>query len=255
MRLKIKFKSDTVIVLPIDYNYYIQSMIYKNISDEQFADFLHNKGYSYETRTFKMFTFSRLEGNSRLNKVTKEISFIDKEMTLIISSANDKMIEYLSCSFMLNDTCYLKGNNLKIDSVEILKEAITDNVIEVTTLTPVVVYSTLASRQTVYYSPEDYCFNNRIRENIIRKFSAFTGTPIEHLKDIDFQINVKKGRKIIKKVVKYKNFIIIGYLSTFVLRGESNILQFAYDCGIGDKSSLGFGLLQIQKGDCNDWIA
>ena len=59
IHIDIKLTTDNdEIVLPIHYNYIVQSAIYNSISDE-LADFLHNTGYSTEKRTFKLFLFHR----------------------------------------------------------------------------------------------------------------------------------------------------------------------------------------------------
>jgi len=53
-------ESDKV-VLPIQYNHMVQTMIYR-LLDEELADFLHEEGFQNKNRTFKMFTFSRING-------------------------------------------------------------------------------------------------------------------------------------------------------------------------------------------------
>ncbi|MEA1913641.1 MAG: hypothetical protein U9N06_07465 [candidate division WOR-3 bacterium] len=62
MRIRIQFLPvDENVEIPVNYNYLVQSFIYHNIS-EKLSVFLHNKGYKYGKRLFKMFTFSRLLG-------------------------------------------------------------------------------------------------------------------------------------------------------------------------------------------------
>ena len=57
MKLKIELFSDKPVVFPRGYNEYLQAMIYNNIDKEQ-AQWLHDKGYAYEKRSFKLFVFS-----------------------------------------------------------------------------------------------------------------------------------------------------------------------------------------------------
>ncbi|MDI6840561.1 MAG: hypothetical protein QMD71_06925 [bacterium] len=75
MRITIILETeDRALSLPIHYNHIIQGFIYDNIS-KKLAKFLHQKGYIYGKRAFKLFTFSRLYGRFRLNKGTNTIYF------------------------------------------------------------------------------------------------------------------------------------------------------------------------------------
>jgi len=62
LRQKIIFSPEDsrTLTLPIHYNHMVQAMIYNSLDDD-IADFLHDKGFVYEKRTFKMFAFSRSE--------------------------------------------------------------------------------------------------------------------------------------------------------------------------------------------------
>ena len=58
MRLEIELGFDDKLVLPIHYNNIVQGFIYNNIEDEIFKTFLHEEGFQYGKRSFKLFTFS-----------------------------------------------------------------------------------------------------------------------------------------------------------------------------------------------------
>uniref|UniRef100_A0A7V0Z6C6 Uncharacterized protein n=1 Tax=candidate division WOR-3 bacterium TaxID=2052148 RepID=A0A7V0Z6C6_UNCW3 len=63
MKIKITIEplKDKKILLPRHYNYLIQGFIYKNLQ-RQIAEKVHNEGFIYEKRGFRLFTFSRLFG-------------------------------------------------------------------------------------------------------------------------------------------------------------------------------------------------
>jgi CRISPR-associated endoribonuclease Cas6 len=65
MRIKLKFYSEGPLVIPVQYNHAVQSLIYNNISEE-LAEFLHEWGFVLNGQRFKLFTFSRLEGRFRI---------------------------------------------------------------------------------------------------------------------------------------------------------------------------------------------
>ena len=60
MRIRLTFYSDRNIILPVHYNYVLQSFIYKNIIDPNLSEFIHNNAYSYNKRKFKLFVFSKI---------------------------------------------------------------------------------------------------------------------------------------------------------------------------------------------------
>lgn len=74
MRAEIHFKLKEPASIPIQYNHLIQAIIYSWIGDKKFKDFIHNNGYKFKERAYKLFTFSKINGrfhdktNRRTNK-------------------------------------------------------------------------------------------------------------------------------------------------------------------------------------------
>ena len=49
--------------MPLNYHHIIQAIIYKKLEDNAGQNtFLHDRGYAYRVRTFKLFTFGLLQG-------------------------------------------------------------------------------------------------------------------------------------------------------------------------------------------------
>lgn len=249
MKIIIELASDCEIKMPLSYNYYVQSLVYNLISDKNYAEFLHNKGYNYGNRTFKLFTFSKLEGDFVLDRNTKTLNFTKKRMSLSITSPSEEFIKYVGETLLLKGEVHLHKNKLFVESVKFEDNHINTNNVKFYTKTPIVISSTLASGQTVFYSPLDYCFNERIKSNILKKYNAFYGTTLD---DIDLTINVI-GNKIKKKVVRYKKMIINGYMCELEFIGDAKILDFIYSASIGEKNSQGFGMLELKK-TIREWI-
>lgn len=243
MRIMIELASDSEIKMPLSYNYYIQSLIYNLISDKKYADFLHNKGYEYGNRTFRLFSFSRLEGDFILDKETKILNFTKKRMSLSITSPSEEFIKYVGETLLLKNELSLWKNTLSVESVKFENNHIEANNVKFYTKTPIVVSSTLASGQTIFYSPLDYCFQERIKSNILKKYNAFYGT---NLDDINVNIKVISSRPK-KKVVRYKKMIINGYMCELEFSGDTKILDFIYSASLGEKNSQGFGMLELKK--------
>ena len=67
MRIYITIKpTKNKITIPFHYQHIIQSIILSWIHDEKYSDFIHNVGYLYEKRNYKLYTFSKLFRKIRL---------------------------------------------------------------------------------------------------------------------------------------------------------------------------------------------
>jgi CRISPR-associated endoribonuclease Cas6 len=61
MRIEVILISQTPLRLPRSYNHIIQGVIYSNL-EPVLAKFLHQEGFNYGRRRFRLFTFSRILG-------------------------------------------------------------------------------------------------------------------------------------------------------------------------------------------------
>ena len=251
MRLLIELSSsdNNPITIPIHYNHLIQSAIYGAL-DNDFAGFLHDTGFEGGGRRFKLFTFSRLTGAYRFNAATGEITYTSP-VKLVVSSPVDKFCEFLVNGLLAKDSLRIGPATLRLLGVKVDRPLIMDEPsadvqkqIRVKTLSPVVVYSTLlrpeGSKYTCYFQPGEGDFSRLAKENLYKKHQALYGcTPPEG------EIQIKPLRQPKLQIVKYKGFVIKGYSGILSMRGPASLLQIAVDAGLGAKSSMGFGLLEM----------
>ena len=96
MEIGIRFRCSETI-LPMNYQYNIQSMTYKGLSeDSAYASFLHDSGYMFGSRQFRLFTFSRLSGYYQIRQgcliypeaVVLRVRSIDPRMIRLLCSAS-----------------------------------------------------------------------------------------------------------------------------------------------------------------------
>ncbi len=240
MRLKVVFDCNEDIVLPVDYNYYIQSFIYKNISNEM-ADFLHNKGYCASGRSFKLFSFSKLIGKCSFDRNNQRFRF-KPPVSLYISSPVDDFIKSFANHILINDLFIFKSH-IEVSGMDFQKDVI-DEEIHVITLSPVVVYSTLfdmqKKRHTCYFMPREPKYNSLIEENLKKKCIAF-GNELT-----DGKIEITPAGNIRQKILTYKGFTIKGCEGLLKLKGSSDMIRMALDAGLGSKNSQGFGCIRKQ---------
>jgi len=73
MRFKVGIEFDESLELPFNYNKILQGFIYRNIMDKDLARFIHDRGFSYEKRKYKMFTFQGYKVNFQLTQKRKKL--------------------------------------------------------------------------------------------------------------------------------------------------------------------------------------
>ncbi len=244
MRVKLEFETEKELIIPIHYNHLVQAFIYRNI-DRKLRDFLHNKGYIYGKRTFKLFTFSRIYGDYEIRD--KNIVFKNRFHFYLSSPVSDFLIQI--CDNLLKKKNLKLGNNkIWTHGVMVLPRPEFEENMKIKMLTPLTVYSTLYTpdkkKKTYFYSPWEEEFVTLVERNLINKFRAFKG---EEIKDFKFDIKPEKVSAESQKIIKYKNFVIKGWLGIYEISSLPEIIEFSYDTGLGSKNSQGFGMFEILK--------
>lgn len=245
MRIRLEFDSENDLVLPVQYNSIIQGFIYRNIKDENYSQFLHEEGYKYGKRKLKFFTFSRLEGKVKImgNKIR-----IKPPASLVISSPIENFIHDIAENIFRKDTLYLGNQKVTLRKLDIYSPTNLDSRVKIKMLSPVVMYSTVnngESKYTHYYSPWDSVFSYLARRNIEMKYEVITGFRPENAKFEIIPTGLKDERY--QKIVNFKGTVIKGWMGTYYLEGNPELIKLAYDTGLCSKNSEGFGCFEIIK--------
>ncbi len=244
MRLKLVFQnpSSPAITLPIHYNEILQAFFYRSLPGE-LAEFLHEIGFFYNNRKFKLFTFSKIF--SRKLKHTEKNIVFSSPITVYLSS----VINYLGTKWgenlIMNEDIKLGENKLQLQSIQVLKPPVISEKVIIKTLSPIAVYRTVEEngKKTQYYFPENLEFQKLIKENVRKKYHLITGKKLDN-----FIFEIKPAGKTRIVPLKYKNFFIKASEGTFQIHTRPEILKTIYDAGLGAKNSQGFGMIQILKG-------
>ena len=93
MRIKITCASSRGIILPINYNHHLTSLIYQTlkVSAPEYADFLHSAGYESDNRRFKLFTFSQLMSKRR--QICGDAIEFRSPLTWFVSSSQQAFVD------------------------------------------------------------------------------------------------------------------------------------------------------------------
>ncbi|WP_036226063.1 CRISPR-associated endoribonuclease Cas6 [Mesoaciditoga lauensis] len=237
MKVRLTFFSEKPILIPIAYNYIVQSMIY-NLVKNRFPD-LHDKGFPYRKRQFKLFSFSRLF--SKRFKIRDKMIEFQSPLFLFFSSPIKDLVEAMVNSMLKNQILRIGNNELFLTEISPIYENILNTTINVKTFSPITVYRTLFNGQTQFYSPQDPDFISLVKLNLFKKAN------ILNIEPKDFYIEPLDSGKEKLTVTFYKNFMIKGWSGKFRLTGDKKMLDLALSTGLGAKNSQGFGLIVLEE--------
>ena len=245
MRLLIELLSEKNFAVPVHYNYYIQSFLYSLISPK-LAQILHDYGFPVEKRKFKLFTFSRILGEYRIDKNKDNIMFTSP-FKLIISSAVREFIEEVAEELIHKESTQIYSQKVSLNSVELSDFSMDRDRLRIKMLSPVTIYSTLSKadgkKKTYYYTPFEKEFSSLISENARKKFKAFYER--EPNGEINLApLNVNNSNE---KIISYKGTVIKGWMGIYELSGNPELMKLAYDTGLGGKNSQGFGCFEVLR--------
>jgi CRISPR-associated endoribonuclease Cas6 len=241
MELRISSSKERI-VLPLDYNYHVQGFLYSSISPE-LASFLHDKGFEYEKRSFRMFTFSRLMGRYEIRNGT--ITFT-MPVRLVISSPLDRFVSELANTMLTSKGLKLCGEDIAVEEISVLERPEIKSSMRIRLVTPMVAYSTLTTpegrKKTYYYNPSEPEFTEQTDGNLRKKYEAFYGRAPRARK-----LSLRPLGRPDERIVRYRDNVIKGYAGTFLIDGNRRLLELAYDCGLGSKNSQGFGMFEVLR--------
>lgn len=237
MQLLLTFENTEIIDIPVNYNHLIQSAIFNLLAGEnaEYAEQLHNIAYGGRKR-YKFFTFGELKGKKHFHE--KKL-YYEGNIKLEIRGAYDEFINVLNAA--VSQAGYLSLGKHKLNVRDIAKSDfnISESLITVRTISPIIAKKQTEDNKSVFYSPQDVRFISRIRETFENKYEVFWGHKPDSSIDI---LPVNADRKV---VTQYKNTWLTAYHGIFQLYGEPEYLKFLYNVGLGVKTAQGFGMFEV----------
>lgn len=242
IRLHILFKSgERPLKIPYNYNYAINSMVYNKIPDKDLAAKLH------QSDNYKFFTFSELQIMKR--KTFKDhIVSENGEMGLYISSPNTEFIKNLVEGFLTNPQVNFLKKVMWVEKITLLKKPRIKKRMKFKTLSPIIARTLKEENGDLKQwdlNPADLKFYENLQKNLINKYVTFHG---EYKGDEYVKITPKPEsikRKRIRVPKEGAETYHRAYHMRFEIEADPKLIEFAYDCGLGEKNSMGFGMLTI----------
>jgi CRISPR-associated endoribonuclease Cas6 len=258
MRLRVCFRLDRPIVVPINHQHLMAGVVYRYLecADADYAEFLHNEGYAAseggeDRRRFKLFTFSPIRATRR--QANGSVLRLGPGMAeWLVSSPVEKFLTEYATGLLSFGEMRAGTATLPIVSVESLPTPATAETMRFTCLSPIVSSETTyegGARSTRYRFPDDPAFSESIRQNLLGKYAALYGRApaddrLSLTFDRDYLARQPHGGT---KLIEFKGIHIRGAFAPFTLTGSPELIRLGYECGFGEKNSSGFGMVLIDE--------
>jgi len=238
MRVKIVVEKLNNVPLSYDHLYFLSSMLYTRLSESNIK--LANETHSHTG--FKFYNFSQIipSGKFLMNKIGIDFS----SGYFILSSPDTEFIRSYTEGLLQKPEFNLGDAKFILRSVEILPaRSFNGESLRFKTLSPVYVKTKRElSGKLVEWDlyPKDGKFYANVQTNLLERFEEFYNKDPE---DTHFEITKVHWSK--PKRVKIKDNYRRCSLMEFDLSASPELVQFVYDAGLGEKTGVGFGCLEV----------
>jgi len=268
MRIKLTLRPmEKTTIIPINYQYPLSAAIYKILSNSSpdYSLWLHDKGYltpSY--KPLKLFVFSKLiipRENRSIQSNSMKIFNFPKCSLHLSSPMLEDFIQNFVVGLFSDQTIEIGGmhsvGRFHIDQVETSPIPAFNETQRFTCMSPMTISTGKEDpddHYEHYIRPSEKKFPEAIRNNLIAKYrTIYNKEPFsDHL---EFKLDAryfqrKGGDEGISKLITIKEGApeqtrVKAFETPFSLTGSTELMTVAYECGIGQRNSMGFGMIEV----------
>lgn len=264
MRFQVTLRNDVPVRLPIDHYHLLRGALFEHLqrSDSSFATFLHDEGYATGAggaQRYKLFSFSSLRGpkGNRRFVGSAQMVLAPGLVTWTISSPKDDFLRNeVEGILAKSGPMVIGGQRFMLENIESLPDPTFTQTMRFTCLTPIVAAVRSETHKTPrYLRPSDgAALSEAVRVNVIRKYRALHGTEPENpalTLTLDAAYLARAPHGGTKKITLPGNGTTIDVIGTYApltLTGAPQLIQVAYECGLGEKNSSGMGMVEVKNG-------
>ncbi len=258
MRFKIILNIEKLIygnALPLNYQYEQSAVIYKILSraSENYSDWLHNNGFTLESKQFKLFTYSRLFiPRYTIDKERARIIINSDTVEWYVSFLPEESTEKFVQGVFMNQTFQL-GNQknmvqFRVQNIEVLPSPHFEGEMVFETLSPICIALRNENGKTDYLSPSDVRAKESILSSLLNRYQAFYGKPYSGTLHFVFEVlNTPKPVLITFKAGTPEETKVKGYMCRFKIQINEELMKIMYESGIGMKGSQGWGMVKVHN--------
>ena len=241
-------------LLPFNYQYEQSAVIYRILAqaDMQYSSWLHENGYLLNgSKRFKLFCYSPfifekvkpLPEAGCLNIIGEKavwyISFIPEKSTLEFIQGI-----FAHQSFSIGNKKYQVA--FDVVGVEAIPMPQLSEEMTFVALSPICV-KLHEDNKTQYLSPDNPMFAEGALKGLMARYESIHGQPFDmEDKEFSFELIDKKVKSkliTIKANTPYESRVR-GYLCSFRMKAPLELMKIAYEGGIGEQCSQGFGFIK-----------
>lgn len=255
MRFKLKLyinKEKSGNALPLSYQYELSAYIYHTLAkgDAQYATWLHENGFNMEGKQFRLFSFSNLIVDKiKIDKEANRLLLLSNTAELQISFLPERSTEefvkgvFSEQVFMLGD----KQSKVQfmVQGIEMLPTPAFNGELKGKTLSPICISTKRDNGSIDYFALDDSRAQATLLNNLLHKYHAFYGK--EYDGDMRFEwktVTEPRSKLITIKAGTPQQTKVKAYNCNFSLQANNELLRLAYECGLGEKNSMGFGMVE-----------
>ncbi len=263
MRLRVLFELKRTTAIAIDHQHELQGLVYSYlaISDEGYCRFLHGRGYAQSdtsTKVAKLFCYSSLRVPASRRRMQGSSMIVSPGIVewYITSPLNEFLLHSVTGMLATGTMVRVGTMELEVVAVESLHTPDFTSSETFTCLSPIVVARSREDKTREYLLPDDSRFSDMVMRNLLWKRELLqlngvlptegTAEPTVRL-DFDRAYLQRPGAHNGTKLVTYKGISMKGAFAPFRLTGSPELIQLAWECGVGRNNSIGLGMVELKS--------
>ncbi len=242
---------DKTVKLPFNYQYALSAVVYKKLgeADEEYANFLHQKGYTKNdhSKQFKLFSYSNLKGNFNADRTSLLLK--DSKTGFILGCHTPEFAENLIKGVFSNQRISIGDHSAQSDFQVEQIIAIADLDFKskenhtLKLLSPICVGKKNDRGNYDYLSPIDSDFLPILKNNLNDKLLTVYPDRI-----FEFEIGLSlfptqlKSKLVTVKAGTPEETKVKGFIGfTININAEADVINMALCAGLGQYNGVGFG--------------
>jgi len=225
------------------------------------------KGGDKNFVNYSFFNFSGLKGQTKVSR--KGLHFYSAKITLVFSSPNKEFVDYFLMNLFELKQVDVGGVSLQPESVELEEPMAHSDNDKFICISPLVLLSASFNDSSAkrFVSPESDAFSDLLYESTISRMqqaNLFTEEQLasfykfQLVPDKDYLARLTAAQKKFARIypvydqdVKYE---IRGYTFPFTLYAAKEVQEFVFNCGLGQFTHKGFGMLDMANTNPNSRV-
>lgn len=243
--------------LPLNYQYELSATTYHILAsgNKYYAEWLHENGFQLDNgKQFKLFTFARLLPEKyRILRQTKQLELLSDKVEWQISFLPEKSTQRF-VEGLFQKRVFEVGNRksvvqFQVASIEMLPSPEFTDIMTFETLSPISVSQKLGDGRDYYPQTSEEFANapwvrERLFKNLLDKYEAFYGKKFEGERFFNVMtLTEPKSALVTIKAGTPQETKVRGFLCRLALHCPAELMRIAYESGLGEGNSQGFGCL------------